>query len=100
VIVKEALANGRLTTRNAGAEIRREGHRRRPRRGTRSSSLAAALANPWADVALSGAATEGQLRSNVAAIDVVMTQDIRDRIASFAEAPKEYWQRRASLPWA
>jgi aryl-alcohol dehydrogenase-like predicted oxidoreductase len=51
VIVKEALANGRLGAHDAVA-------------------LAAALEQPWADVVLSGAATVEQLRSNLAARDL------------------------------
>ena len=66
VLVKEALANGRLTARGADetlAAIARE-------RDTSEDAvaLAAALARPWADVVLSGAATVAQLESNLAAL--------------------------------
>ena len=50
VIVKEAMANGRLAARDAEA-------------------LAAALAQPWATVVLSGAASVDVLRSNLRARD-------------------------------
>src|SRR4051794_7667954 len=61
VIVKEAVANGRLTARGGVAELDVVA-------GAAGSSpdavaLAAALARPWADVVLSGAATVAELES-------------------------------------
>src|SRR5512132_515308 len=55
VVIKEALANGRLTSRNAGASFTAEGGtlRREAERlgvGMDALALAAALALPWADV--------------------------------------------------
>jgi aryl-alcohol dehydrogenase-like predicted oxidoreductase len=76
VIVKEALANGRLTDRNAEPDFAPkrallEHHTRRLGTTIDALALAAALAQPWADVVLSGAATAEQLRSNLAAPDVL-----------------------------
>src|SRR5690348_4736011 len=73
VIVKEALANGRLTARNddpAFAAKRRRLEEMAVRLGTGVDALAVAavLARPWVDVVLSGAATAEQLRSNLAAL--------------------------------
>lgn len=82
VIVKEALANGRLA-QDPGDRV----------------ALAAALANAWADVVLSGAVTVDQLRSNVGAVDVVLTADDRAELAGRAEPPNVYWGTRAALPW-
>jgi aryl-alcohol dehydrogenase-like predicted oxidoreductase len=65
VIVKEALANGRL------ANIDQE-------------ALGTVLAQPFAGIVLSGAATVEQLRSNLAARP---------------EGPEEYWSRRSQLIW-
>src|SRR5207248_4208172 len=61
VIVKEGLANGRLTTRNtdaAFAEKRRllEETATRLQTTPDALALAAVLAQPWADIVLSGAA--------------------------------------------
>src|SRR5262249_22255716 len=75
VIVKEALANGRLTPRNDDpvfAPKRQVLEQTATRLGTTldALALAAALARTGADVVLSGAATVGQLRSNVAALSV------------------------------
>src|SRR5262249_10020533 len=65
VIVKEALANGRL------ANIDRE-------------AIGVALAQPFVDIVLSGAATVEQLTSNLAATP---------------EGPEEYWSRRSAMKW-
>jgi aryl-alcohol dehydrogenase-like predicted oxidoreductase len=104
VIVKEALANGRLTTRNTSpahagdlAVLRAEAERL----GTTidALALAAALAQPWADVVLSGAATVAHLRSNAAALDVRLDAEACDRLGALASAPEAYWDERSRLPW-
>jgi aryl-alcohol dehydrogenase-like predicted oxidoreductase len=91
VIVKEAVANGRLTDREAPEAVRR---------GARASvdqmAMAAVLAQPWCDVVLSGAATVAQLRSNIGALDV--TEDL-DELSGLAEAPEAYWAARSARPW-
>ena len=97
VIVKEALANGRLTARaDTGplAEAARE-------RGTTPDALAlaAVLAQPWVDVAISGAATVDTLRSNLAALDVAWDAELEERLAGLAEPAEAYWERRAELAW-
>src|SRR5262249_23384934 len=71
VVVKEALANGRLTARNAApafAARRRLREGVAPRLGATldALALAAVLAQPWANAVLSGATTLEQLRSNLA----------------------------------
>lgn len=98
VILKEALANGRLTGRGeppgALTEIATA-------HGTTvdAVALAAALAQPFADVVLSGAATREQLASNVRALGVELTDDDLGRLLADAELPEVYWDRRAQLPW-
>ena len=77
VIVKEAMANGRLADRDGVA-------------------FAAALSQPWADVVLSGAVTPEQLERNVTAIASVRDADDWPEIA---ESPADYWSRRSSLAW-
>jgi aryl-alcohol dehydrogenase-like predicted oxidoreductase len=93
VIVKEALANGRLTARGDVNRVQAEAERR----GTTADALAlaACLAQPWTDVVLSGAATVEQLESNVAALGVTDT----DGLDEIAEQRDAYWARRAALPW-
>jgi aryl-alcohol dehydrogenase-like predicted oxidoreductase len=97
VIVKEALANGRLTSRNPDPESRPrlEQFARDSDTTIDALALATALAQPWASVVLSGASTVEQLRSNVQALEV---SDIPD-FADLAERPEVYWARRSRLAW-
>jgi aryl-alcohol dehydrogenase-like predicted oxidoreductase len=80
VIIKEALANGRLATRDDVA-------------------IAAALANPWVDVVLSGAVTEAQVRSNAGALDVHLSSDELADLSKLAEPAEQYWKERGQLAW-
>ena len=104
VIIKEALANGRLTSRNTDARLTGEGglFRQEAERlgvGMDALALAAALAQPWADVVLSGAVTLEQLRSNVCALDIGLDSEAMGALASLAEDPATYWQTRSRLKW-
>ena len=80
VIIKEALANGRLADRDQEA-------------------IAAALANPWVDVVLSGAVTETQVRSNAGALGVHLSPDRLAALSKLAEPPEQYWKERGQLAW-
>ena len=93
VIVKEALANGRLTERGSppAALTNRAGS------SPDALAIAAVLAQPWADVVLLGAATADQLTSNLRAL-AIGDGDLPD-VAGFSEDPDVYWQRRAALAW-
>jgi aryl-alcohol dehydrogenase-like predicted oxidoreductase len=97
VIVKEALANGRLV-RGAAAEVLRP-HAERLGCGTDAVALAWALAQPWADVVLSGAATVDQVRSNAVAPSIRLDDAARTALARLAEPAGAYWERRAELAW-
>jgi aryl-alcohol dehydrogenase-like predicted oxidoreductase len=104
VIVKEALANGRLTERNVDpAFASRLGllleEAERLDTSVDALALAAALARPWADVVLSGAATAEQLRSNLRAVEVPWTAETEVRLQSLTIASGEYWRERSALPW-
>jgi aryl-alcohol dehydrogenase-like predicted oxidoreductase len=97
VYVKEALANGRLTARGADPALTAAARER----GTTEDALAlaAALARPWSDVVLSGAATVEQLESNLAARALTWDGELEARLAGLAEDPGAYWDARAALPW-
>ncbi|MFL5241463.1 MAG: aldo/keto reductase [Gemmataceae bacterium] len=104
VIIKEALANGRLTSRNTDPDF----HAKRKALGDAANrlqttidalALAAALAQPWADVVLSGAATTAHLSSNLAACNVRWTAEIADTLHFLEEQPHEYWAHRSRLAW-
>jgi len=104
VAVKEALANGRLTGRNddpAFAPIVGLLRGEASRLGTSPDALAiaAVLAQPWADVVLSGAASEDQLASNLRALDVRFDEEAADRLRALAQDAGEYWSERSRLPW-
>jgi aryl-alcohol dehydrogenase-like predicted oxidoreductase len=95
VIVKEALANGRLTAR--GAPIPQLVAAADAAGATVDAfALAAALAQPWADMVLSGAATTATLDSNLGALDLELDPSA---LAAVAEDPEAYWQQRSALRW-
>jgi len=97
VIVKEVVANGRLT--DAHADESTQALTRRARSlGTTMDALAvaAALAQPWADVVLSGAVTPAQLRSHLTALALPLD---RLDLPPMAESPAAYWKRRSTLAW-
>ena len=95
VIVKEALANGRLTARGDVARLPEVAERRGVAPDT--LALAAVLVQPWADVVLSGAATVVTLQSNLTALGFRGPLD--PELDSLAEEPERYWDERAALPW-
>ncbi|WP_026369968.1 aldo/keto reductase [Kallotenue papyrolyticum] len=104
VIVKEALANGRLTERNRDAAFAARLavlQREAARLGATldALALAAALAQPWVDVVLSGATTVEQLRSNLRALEVVWDDQAAAALRELAEPPAEYWRIRSRLSW-
>jgi aryl-alcohol dehydrogenase-like predicted oxidoreductase len=100
VLVKETLANGRLTGRSDDGPTHALEHVA-ARRGVPVDqvALAAALGQPWADVVLSGAVTPAQLESNLASLEVSLTEEDWDELASVAEDPANYWATRGALPW-
>ena len=101
VIVKEAVANGRLTPHGQGPAAAALGRvAARHGAGVDAVALAAVLANPWTDVVLSGAVTPGQLEANLAALRVELTPEDLEELAILAEPPERYWQERAGLSWS
>jgi aryl-alcohol dehydrogenase-like predicted oxidoreductase len=95
VIVKEALANGRLTARGDVRPLLELAERRGV--APDAFALAAVFAQPWADVVLSGAATVETLQSNLTALD--LREPLDPELDSLAEEPDRYWDERAELPW-
>jgi aryl-alcohol dehydrogenase-like predicted oxidoreductase len=97
VIVKEAVANGRLTSRGDVSPLLDAA--RDAGVTPDALALAAVLSQPWVGVVLSGAATDDQLASNLAARDVTLDDEMMNRLARLAEEPQRYWSERAALPW-
>lgn len=104
IIVKEALANGRLTARNKEAgfadsfqvlqriaedlEVNID-----------SLSLAFVLQHSWADQVLSGAAQKEHLFSNLKAAEVHIPDEYMARLNQLKESSESYWQKRKDLAW-
>jgi aryl-alcohol dehydrogenase-like predicted oxidoreductase len=121
VVVKEVLANGRLTDRGereTGNAKRATGSGNRAEDDvlfpsiegirriaeTRATTiemlaLAAALAQPWADVVLTGAATVDQIRASVAALDFPYDDEVERQLRSVSISSDEYWHARSSFRW-
>jgi aryl-alcohol dehydrogenase-like predicted oxidoreductase len=100
VIVKEALANGRLAGREGWADERLLAVARERGQTPDALALYAALAQPWADVVLSGAATVEALRSNLSALGAASYGQETDRhLLPLREEREHYWSERANLPW-
>lgn len=104
VIVKETLANGRLTPKNDHPRFADEytlltQQAERLNTTVDALALAAVLAQPWAGVILSGAATVEHLQSNVKALDVAWDEEAAETLARLAEPPEMYWEKRSNLDW-
>ncbi|MFD4503117.1 aldo/keto reductase [Streptomyces sp. NPDC058457] len=97
VIVKEGMANGRLAAPHAPDAVRAVAEE--TGMGCDAVALAVVLRQSWAGVVLSGAATLAQLASNLHAAVVDLDADQLTRLATLAEDPRAYWERRGSLPW-
>jgi aryl-alcohol dehydrogenase-like predicted oxidoreductase len=90
VVVKEAVANGRLTAKAGETPFNEFAQQH----GVAPDALAigAAVQQPWVDVVLSGATTSEQLTSNLAyATDGPLTEFVQQR--------EDYWTERSALPW-
>ena len=101
VIAKEVHANGRLTDANDRPEDAALLARLRDVAGGMpldGLAIRFALAHPFVDVVLSGAATAAQLSSHLAAADAPGVEV--GALAGMAEEPEGYWRTRAALPWS
>ncbi len=104
VIVKEALANGRLTWRNQAPDfaaplalLQKEATRLATT--VDALALAAVLAQPWVSVVLSGAATVAQLQANLQATAVRWDAEAATAVRPLVETPQFYWATRSKLQW-
>ncbi|MFF7633227.1 aldo/keto reductase [Kitasatospora sp. NPDC008050] len=102
VVVKEGMANGRLADRNATGPDTAALRALAARTGATCDALAlaAAAAQPWAGIVLSGAATLEQLTSNLAAAGLGLAPEELAGLAALAEPAETYWRTRTGLPWA
>jgi aryl-alcohol dehydrogenase-like predicted oxidoreductase len=94
VVVKEALANGRLAEQE---RVRVAGERLGV--SADAVAIAAVLARPWVDIVLSGAATVPQLESNLRACAIHWDPAIEQFLAPLIIPTNEYWAFRRSFVW-
>ncbi len=102
VVVKEALANGRLAPGSDDpAPAVRAAVAAADELGVSLDqiALAAALDQPWASRVLSGAVTPTQITSNVAATAVDLPADLVAGLLSHAEPAEAYWAARSARSW-
>jgi aryl-alcohol dehydrogenase-like predicted oxidoreductase len=105
VIIKEVLANGRLTNRNQEQDFKSKKDLLQSIADKYETSIdalamAAALQQPFTHVVLSGATTEEQLQSNIKALQVDLdSQEADHLIEELTESPGQYWQTRKQLEW-
>jgi aryl-alcohol dehydrogenase-like predicted oxidoreductase len=104
IIVKEAVANGRLTPRNEDPSFALQRQLLQGVAGELGATvdalaLAAVLAQSWCSVVLSGAATIAQLQANLRAAQLTLDSGVLAELAQLAEPPEQYWQTRSNLPW-
>lgn len=94
VIVKEAVANGRLTSRGDVEAVSRAAGDA----GVTPDALAIGwvLAHPFVDCVLSGVATREHLYENLVGADIDVEPSDLDPLA---EDPEEYWDTRGDLDW-
>lgn len=98
VVIKECLANGRLTDDETDPEAAPVARAARDLGiGLDQLAFAHALALPWATRVLCGAVTARQVERAAAA--VAMASD-PPQLAPIAQDPDEYWGTRSRRPWA
>ncbi|MEE4263931.1 MAG: aldo/keto reductase, partial [Desulfobacteraceae bacterium] len=90
VIVKEGLANGRLTPRNDSPEFQRQMALLQARAETQnttvdSMALAAVINQPFVDVVLSGAACVDHLKSNLQALKIKWNDSLAEMLDALVE---------------
>jgi aryl-alcohol dehydrogenase-like predicted oxidoreductase len=99
VIIKEALANGRLTRRGLPVDSPVMQLSETTRQPVDALALAAVLAQPWVDIVLSGAATVEHLQSNLKAPAITWKPDYDATLQGIIEKSEAYWSQRGLLRW-
>ena len=104
VIVKEGLANGRLTSRNDSPDFQRKMALLNAFAETQNSSvdsiaLAAVISQPFVDVTLSGAASADHLKSNLQALKIKWNDSLAEMLNALVEPAESYWHIRSQLAW-
>ena len=107
VIVKEGVANGRLTARNEEPKVADKNNLLQQFAESHgvtidAVALASALVQPWATIVLSGASTIDQIESNAQAMELA-SQLQPDQLVNMQnelqEPASQYWTTRSNLAW-
>lgn len=104
VILKETLANGRLSPRGEkhidpqSSQLLQQ-LTQKYQCSVDALALAAALQSSFADIVLLGVASLPHLESNLGALEIHLSAEDQAQLASLAEVPQEYWQTRKNLVW-
>jgi aryl-alcohol dehydrogenase-like predicted oxidoreductase len=104
IIIKEALANGRLTERNNDPSFLEKMTvlkvmSEKYEVGIDALSIAFILHQSWVNVVLSGAASVEHLLSNLKSERLELSRDDFNTLKNMSEESGEYWKRRAGLRW-
>jgi aryl-alcohol dehydrogenase-like predicted oxidoreductase len=101
VLIKEAVANGRLAPGGDAAGPGSPLAAAAAAAGVTPDALAigAALAQPWATVVLSGAVSVAQLAANLTALRLAgfLASQLTE---TMAESAADYWAERSARPWS
>ncbi len=101
ILIKEALANGRLTDRNRKPAYFDTLHQiaRKHETGEDAVAMAYVLKKPFVHTVLSGAVRKDHLRSNLKALDIDLTGDDLRELDSCRQGISSYWNERDKLEW-
>jgi len=104
IIIKETLANGRLTARNDSPEFRPllallESKAKTRETSVDAISLAAVLQQPFVDLALIGAVRVDHLKSNLQAVDLARDGSLNDLLDQTVQPAEAYWNYRQDMQW-
>ena len=104
VIIKESLANGRLSDRNnepSFSESKKvlSSIAQNYNVGIDAVAIAYIKQQPWPSVILSGASNREQLVSNVRASSLELDKSDLQRLSLLKEPSESYWKTRSCLAW-
>ena len=103
VIIKEALANGRLTSRAADSPGKAVLLKEAEALGTTVDALALVwvMTHPWVGMCLSGASSAEMLKSNAEALKLTpLSEDVHKRLGeALCQETESYWADRRALAW-
>lgn len=101
VIIKEGVANGRLTSRGTEKHLISTLQKTAAKQEVTEDAIALGfiLHQPFAHVVLSGAANPGHLHSNLKGLQVVLSKSELSQLKQLATSPESYWKERGGMQW-